>query len=229
MTIQVTGKNIDTSEAFQIYVIDKIVDVLEKYIGPDLGGHVRIEKERGRFRTSCSIRLRTGLLVEVTGNGPDAYISADQAIDRLEKRVRRYKRRLKNHHGSNSGVKIGNDSPARDYLVDLSDDDTFDAAIDDIPVIVTEAERTVRELPVTEAVLQLDLTDQPFLVFRNAAHGGVNIVYRRPDGQIGWIDPSPGTDGSQGHIARKTPQSDRNNHGTDAASVSGISRGPRRG
>jgi ribosomal subunit interface protein len=190
MTVQVTGKNIETSAAFQDYITDKINSVLEKYIGPEIGGHVRVEKERGRFHTSCSIRLRTGLLVEAEGHGADAYQSADTAIEHLEKRVRRYKRRLKNHHQAAAERSPAQESAARDAIVDMADAPDADDAAG--PVIVAETQLTLRELPVNEAVLQLDLTDQPFLVFRNAAHGFVNVVYRRADGHIGWIDPAPG-------------------------------------
>lgn len=98
MTLQVTGKNVEVGEAFQTYVAGRLTAVLEKYIGPQLSGHVRVEKERGRFITGCSVRLRTGLVLEATGEGTDAYASADVALDRLEKQVRRYKRRLKQHH-----------------------------------------------------------------------------------------------------------------------------------
>lgn len=190
MKLQVTGKNIDTSVAFQDYVSTKINSVLDKYVGQDLNGHVRIEKERGRFRTLCSIRLRTGLALESTGEGADAYASADAAVEHLEKRVRRYKRRLKNHHHSAVREPVREESTS-DYLVDLSDDDLGDGGDDAGPVIVAETQRTIRELPVSEAVLQLDLTDEPFLVFRNAANGNINVVYRRGDGHIGWIDPPP--------------------------------------
>lgn len=189
MTLQVTGKNIETSAAFQDYIVAKVGTVLEKYIGPEISGHVRVEKERSRFRTTCSIRLRTGMLVEAEGTGDDAYQSADAALEHLEKRVRRYKRRLTNHHHSTGDRKPAPEITVRDYVVNLSDEDE-DASLESGPVIVAETELALRELSVSEAVLQLDLTDQPFLVFRNAAHGAVNVVYRRPDGHIGWIDPS---------------------------------------
>jgi len=189
MKIQVTGKNIDTSVAFQDYVGSKITSVLDKYVGQKLDCHVRIEKERGHFRTSCSIRLPTGLALESTGEGGDAYASADAAVEHLEKRVRRYKRRLKNHH-QNHARAPAREEEVRDFVVDLADDDIAAGDADTGPVIVAETQRTVRELPVSEAVLQLDLTDEPFLVFRNAANGGINVVYRRGDGNIGWIDPA---------------------------------------
>jgi ribosomal subunit interface protein len=206
MKIQVTGKNVETSAAFQDYVNEKINGVLEKYVGLDLDGHVRLEKERGRFTTTCSIHLATGLNLEATGDGVDAYASTDVAMEHLEKRVRRYKRRLKNHHHGAAKQPFRSDM-APDYHVDLQDHETdgdgegWDAG----PVIVAETQREVRELPVSAAVLQLDLTDEPFLVFRNAANGGINVVYRRKDGNIGWIDPAP-SQGTRAVRAAGTPR-----------------------
>jgi ribosomal subunit interface protein len=190
MTIKVTGKNIEVGEAFQTYVTGKISSVLEKYIGPEVGGHVRVEKERGRFRTNCSILLRTGLLLESQGEAGDAYTSADAALDRLEKRVRRYKRRLKSHHHGAASYAAPRETTASDYLVRI-DEEAYEADSHQVeaPLIVAESERVLREMPVSEAVMQLDLTEDAFLIFRNAGHGGVNIVYRRADGNIGWIDP----------------------------------------
>lgn len=189
MTIQVTGKNVDAGEAYKTYILDKISTVLEKYIGPEISGHVRLEKDKVGFRTNCSIRLRTGLQVEAQGEGADAYGSADSAIERLEKRVRRYKRRLKNHHNGREHDVFGSEQPARDYTVRITEEEETETA-NDHPMIIAEAERGIRELTVSAAVMQLDLSENQFLVFRNAAHGGLNVVYRRRDGNIGWIDPA---------------------------------------
>lgn len=189
MTIQVTGKNVDAGEAYKSYIRDKISIVLEKYIGPEISGHVRLEKERAAFRTNCSIRLRTGLQVEAHGDGNDAYGSADAAVERLEKRIRRYKRRLKNHHNGREYEALGAEQPARDYTVRVHEEDDAEAHSEH-PTIIAEAERGIRELTVSGAVMQLDLSENEFLVFRNAAHGGLNVVYRRRDGNIGWIDPA---------------------------------------
>jgi ribosomal subunit interface protein len=192
MTLQVTGKNVDAGDAYQNYIHDKISIVLEKYIGSKFSGHVRLEKEKSRFRTDCSIRLMTGLLVEAHGTGTDAYSSADMAVDRLDKRVRRYKRRLKDHHQrrNESNGEVPTEVMARDYVLQLPDDET---AVDpelDHPVIIAENQRGVQELTVGEAVMHLDLAESPFFIFRNAGGGQLNIVYRRPDGNVGWIDPS---------------------------------------
>jgi len=188
MTIQVTGKNIDAGSAFQTYVTDKTRAVLEKYIGPEIAGHVRIEKIRGQFNTNCSIRLRTGLTLEAHGAGGDAYGSADAALEKLEKRIRRYKRRLKNHH---HGIGVGEipHSTAGDFVVQTSDEEIESEENSTDPVIIAETERAIHEFAVSEAVMQLDLTEEAFLVFRNAASGRTNVVYRRDDGNIGWINP----------------------------------------
>ncbi|MCH9809242.1 MAG: ribosome-associated translation inhibitor RaiA [Alphaproteobacteria bacterium] len=192
MTLQITGKNVDAGDAYKSYIVDKIAIVLEKYIGPEISGHVRLEKERSTFRTNCSIRLRTGLLVEAQGTGGDAYSSADDAIEHLEKRVRRYKRRLKDHHhGHQNGVQIPAEQSARDYVLQLTDDERdAEAKNDHHPIIIAETERGIRELTVGEAVMHLDLGESEFLIFRNAGNGGINIVYRRQDGNVGWVDPN---------------------------------------
>jgi ribosomal subunit interface protein len=189
MTLQVTGKNVEAGDAFKTYITDKLGDSLEKYIGPEISGHIRLEKERGRFRTDCSIRLKTGLLLESHGEGADAYASADAAVERMDKRLRRYKRRLKSHHNGHGRDQNSVEEAANDFTVRADEDDAnAHQALSEHPVIIAEAERAIRELPVSEAVMQLDVTERSFLVFRNAAHGGLNVVYRRSDGHIGWID-----------------------------------------
>lgn len=188
MAIQVTGKNIEAGGAYQSYVTDRISEVLDKYIGPELSGHVRIEKVRGRFRTNCSVRLRTGLMLESHGEEADAYKSADAAVERLEKRLRRYKRRLKSHHNGQSAPL--QETMISDYVLHAEPEEATSEAESGEPVVVAETERSLMVLSVGEAVMQLDLVEATFLVFRNAGNGSVNVVYRRTDGNIGWIDPT---------------------------------------
>lgn len=190
MTIQITGKNVDAGTAFKDYVATKLPAAIEKYVGTDITGHLRLEKERGRFRTDCSIRLPTGLVIEAHGDADSAYASADVAIERLETRIRRHKRRLKRHHNGRETQDPIAEFAARDYTVSV-EDEPEDQPHDTHPVIVAETERAILELPVSAAVMQLDLSDRAFWVFRNAAHGGLNVVYRRADGHIGWIDAGP--------------------------------------
>jgi ribosomal subunit interface protein len=191
MTIQVTGRNIEVGEAFKGFISDKINAALDKYIGAMLAARVRVEKERGRFKTSCSVTVRTGLVLEAEGEGADAYASADAAVEHLEKRLRRYKRRLKDHHLNHGADRAdGAELVGVDYTVELSDDEETDAPESgDAPVIIAETTLSIRDMPVSAAVMELDLTGSPVLVFRNAASGDINVVYRRRDGNVGWIDP----------------------------------------
>ncbi len=194
MSLQITGKNINVGESFQSYVAEKLDAAIDKYLGQYLAAHVRVEKERGRFQTNCSVRVRTGLMLESSGEGTDAYASADAAFEHLEKRLRRYKRRLKNrHHFDTPELTAADSVEINDFVVELSDHDEGEDAADgkaraDHPLVIAENARTLLKLPVSEAVMRLDLTEQPFLVFRNAASDEINVVYRRTDGNIGWID-----------------------------------------
>jgi len=188
MTIQVTGKNMETGDAFQSYVTDKARTVLEKYIGPEISGHIRIEKIKAQFHTHCSMRLQTGLMLESQGQANDPFASADAALERLEKRVRRYKRRLKDHHHGN-GHAHARFTPATDSVVQINEEEDNQPPEQHDPIIVAESVREVRNLSVSQAVMHLDLTEQAFLVFRHAGTGAVNIVYRRDDGNVGWINP----------------------------------------
>ena len=190
MSIQVTGKNVETGDAYSAYVGDKIRSVLQKYLARDLESHIRLEKERGVFKTNCSVKLASGLLLEAHGEGGDAYSSADDAVHRLETRVRRYKSRLKGHSSASSAARRKSGIDAPDYTVSIAEDDKDDHP-DANPVIVAETARSIGELTVSEAVMQLDVSEAPFMIFRNAAHGGLNVVYRRADGHIGWIDAEP--------------------------------------
>lgn len=192
MTIQVTGKNMETGDTFQSYVTDKARTVLEKYIGPEISGHIRIEKIKAQFHTHCSMRLRTGLMLESQGHANDPFASADAALERLEKRVRRYKRRLKDHHHGN-GHAHERFTPATDSVLQINEEEDSQSTDHHEPIIVAETVREVRNQSVSQAVMQLDLTEQPFLVFRHAGTGSINIVYRRDDGNIGWINPEEPT------------------------------------
>ena len=187
MKIQITGKNIDAGGSFQAFATERLESILEKYVGRELSGHVRIEKEKHNFRTQCSVSLSSGLELQSRGEATDAYASADVAFERLEKRLRRYKRRLKDHH---HGARPAQEpaGSVTDYVVQAGED-IGDEAVEPSPVIVAETRREIHELSVSEAVMQLDLSHEPVLVFHNAAHGRINIVYQREDGNIGWIDP----------------------------------------
>jgi ribosomal subunit interface protein len=187
MTLQVTGKNLDVGEALRSYVVDKIEQALDKYVGSSLSGHIRVEKNRGTFRTDCSIQLRSGLVLQSHGEANEAYASADLAVERLDKRLRRHKRRLKSHHGATAAAAAQTQAP--DYVIRSGGQEEEEEPEGENPVIIAETQMVISELAVSDAVMQMDLSDTSFLVFRNAGHGRINVVYRRPDGNIGWIDP----------------------------------------
>ncbi len=192
MTIKVTGKNIDLGESLRSYALTRIEGSLDKYSGRSLSGQISVEKNHDGFFTQCSIHLASGLDVQSSGEGLDAYASVDSALDRLEKRLRRYKRRLKSHGQGVDGLAQLYESAGIDYVLDAeSVGDRLDGGEigGGAPAVIAEAPARVRAMSVSDAVMQMDLADQAFLVFRNASHGGINVVYRRPDGNIGWIDP----------------------------------------
>ncbi len=189
MAIQVTGKNLDLGSALRSYVLDKLDKAFEKYGSRGLSGHIFIEKDHGRFATTCTVHLASGLSLQSHGSASEAHPSVDEAMDRLEKRLRRYKRRLKNHHQASAPRNSAADLSAMDYTIRHDDEhDADDAEL--APAIVAETPTAIRELSVSDAVMELDLADRPFLIFRNAGHGRLNVVYRREDGHIGWVDPS---------------------------------------
>jgi putative sigma-54 modulation protein len=193
MPFRVSGKNMDIGEALRARVNARVVEALGKYFDAGYSGHVTVEKEGFGFRTECVIHLDSGITLHTEANASDAYASADQAAERIEKRLRRYKRRLKDRHtartngnGSDNGSDLGIDAPS--YVIaapqhDDEDETTFN------PVIIAESTTRLRSLSVSEAVMELDMTGLPVVVFRHAGHGRVNLVYRRADGQVGWIDP----------------------------------------
>jgi len=189
MTIKVTGKNIDLGESLRAYALNRVDSALDKYSGRSLSGQISVEKNHDGFFTHCAMHLESGLDVQSTGSGVDAYGSVDSAVERLEKRLRRYKRRLKSHGQGVDGPAQLYESAGIDYVIDAEQAADAESGAG-APVVVAETPARVRAMSVSDAVMQMDLADQAFLVFRNASHGGINVVYRRPDGNIGWIDPS---------------------------------------
>jgi ribosomal subunit interface protein len=201
MTIKITGKNINLGDSLRSYAINRVEAILSKFSGRPLSGQISVEKNHDGFHTQCAIHLESGLDMQSAGVGVDAYGSVDSALERLEKRLRRYKRRLKSHgQGTgNSGHIL--ESAGVDYVIDL--ERSADSLGDEgdgpgAPAVIAETPARVRVMTVSDAVMHMDLADQLFLVFRNAAHGGINVVYRRQDGHIGWIDPSGGAAGVKG-------------------------------
>ena len=188
MPFRVSGKNLDLGEALRERINARITQAVSKYFDGGYSGHVTVGKDGFGFRTECAIHLDSGITLHTDGLAADAYASADQAALRIEKRLRRYHARLKEHRHERGD--IGSFSSAATYVIEApQSDDAFDVE-SFTPVIIAESTTTLKRLSVSEAVTELDMTGAPILVFRHAVHGGINVVYRRPDGHFGWIDPA---------------------------------------
>ena len=188
MRIQVSGKQIDIGEALTTHVEDRITEVVGKYAERPVEAVVTFSRDRHEFISDTSVHLSTGLSVIAKARADEVYASFEGAMTRMEKQLRRYKRRLKDHHRERE-LPI-EAMEANSYILAGGNDGLDTAEPDTLqPVIVAEMETRVQHFSVGEAVMQMELAGAPLLVFRNDAHGGVNVVYVREDGNIGWIDP----------------------------------------
>lgn len=187
MQLQISGKNIDTGEALRNHVSERLGDAVEKYFDRTVDAHVTFVKEGFTFRCDAQVHLSSGMLLQAHGESSDIYASFDNALERMEKRLRRYKRRLKNHHNDKSEREEFLDAPT--FIIQAETAEQSDEPETLEPIIVAEETSRVPTLTVGEAVMAMEVQEAPVLMFRNSAHGGLNIVYRRTDGNIGWVDP----------------------------------------
>ena len=187
MRYQITGKQIDIGEALQTHVQDEIGATLAKYAGRPTDALVTFSRSGHEYVCESVVHLSTGLTAQAKGHATEIYAAFDAATEKMDKQLRRYKRRLKDHHKDRSQPVELSDAGA--YILAPSDDsgetepDTVSA------MIVAEMETKIPSLSVGEAVMQMELADAPVLVFRNEGHNGINVVYRRDDGNVGWVDP----------------------------------------
>jgi ribosomal subunit interface protein len=190
MTIRVSGKSINVGEVLRERVSDRTDEVLRKYFEGNYSGHFTIGKDKVGFRTDCALHLDSGLTLEADSTAPDAYASADQAIELIEKRLRRYKSRLKDRSQRKAAAASQDLAAlnAASYVIESpADDDQEITAYN--PVVIAESTTSLKRLSVSEAVMELDFTGAPVIVFLHATNGRVNVIYRRPDGNVGWVDP----------------------------------------
>lgn len=192
MKIEVSGKNMSTGEAFQEHAHTSLSDVVEKYFNNAIAGHITLEKGLAGFTVRTRVNLTRRIELESTGHdNKDAHAALDAAIEHAEKRLRRHKRRLRNHRSSITEAEVSEMSlsaPLTVYQIDTELESSDDAIDEQLPV-VAELSYEVDALTVEEAVMRLELSDQQCLMFRNAGHLGLNMVYRRHGGTIGWVDP----------------------------------------
>jgi ribosomal subunit interface protein len=185
MTLRISGKHMDIGDAFRGRIQSRIDDAVAKYFDGGYSGQVTVSKTGSRFTADCTVHLDSGLTLQASGTGQDPVPAFEIAADHFEKRVRRYKRRLRSH-----GTGVSNGIDVSYTVVAGLDDDDAEVAEDFAPAIVAESTVALKTMSVASAVVELDTKDSPVVVFRNAGSESVNIVYRRPDGNIGWIDPS---------------------------------------
>jgi ribosomal subunit interface protein len=188
MQLSITGRQIDIGDALRNHARARLSSVAGRFLDAAVDGAVNFVREGSGYRTDCTVHLRSGLYLHTHGKSPDIYASFDQAVDRLEKRLSRHKSKIRDHH---NGARGAERTPAEDATyITFALPDEADAPGDTGAAVVAETTMQIRTLTVGEAVLQLDLADAPVLVFRNAGHGQINVVYKRGDGHIGWVDPT---------------------------------------
>ena len=194
MTLRISGKSISVGEALRSRVNERTDEVLRKYFDGNYSGHITLSKDGFGFRTDCSLHLDSGITLEADSNAADAYASADQALLMIEKRLRRYKSRLKDRSARKTYAASmaiaelnGAGLDASSYIIEAPEGD--DEVTEYSPVIIAEATRSLKRLSVSEAVMELDLTGAACIVFQHGSSGRVNIIYRRTDGNVGWVDP----------------------------------------
>ncbi|SDE67023.1 ribosome hibernation-promoting factor, HPF/YfiA family [Limimaricola pyoseonensis] len=187
MRYQITGKQIEIGEALQTHVQSELGNTVGKYAGRPTDANVVFSRSGHEYVCETVVHLSTGLVAQATGRANEIYPAFEACCEKMDKQLRRYKRRLKDHHKSRANpVEL---SAAGSYIL-APTGDSEDTEQDSLaPIIVAEMESKIPELSVGEAVMQLELAESPVLVFRNEKHSGINVVYRREDGNFGWIDP----------------------------------------
>ncbi|CRL12425.1 ribosome hibernation-promoting factor, HPF/YfiA family [Phaeobacter italicus] len=187
MRYQISGKQIDIGEALQSHVQTELGAAVEKYAERPTDANVVFSRSAHEYVCETTVHLSTGLTAQAKAHATEIYAAFEACNEKMEKQLRRYKRRLKDHHRERSEpVEL---SGASSYIL-ASEDAGAESEPESLqPIIVAEMETKIPSLSVGEAVMQMELAGAPVLVFRNEGKDGLNVVYRRDDGNIGWIDP----------------------------------------
>ena len=190
MQLSVKGKQLDVGDALRTHVDESLSRILDKYFGDAIDCAVTLSREAHLYRAVVSAHVGRGIKLEAHGEANEPYPAFDAAAERLSTRLRRHKRRLRDHNNKLADVD-GMPLPAQQYILagEGEDSEGDDLDSDNQPVVVAEMTTEIPALTVSEAVMHMDLGDLPAMMFRNPAHGGLNMIYRRKDGNIGWIDP----------------------------------------
>ncbi|MEQ9607987.1 MAG: ribosome-associated translation inhibitor RaiA [Kiloniellaceae bacterium] len=188
MQLSVKGKQLDVGDALRTHVDESLSRILDKYFGDALEVAVTLSREAHLYRAVISAHVGRGIQMEAQGEANEPYPAFDAAADRMSKRLRRYKRRLRDH---NSKAAEAAPLPAQQYILagEGPEESEDESNADGQPAVVAEMTTEIPTLTVSEAVMRMDLANLPAMMFRNSAHGGLNMIYQRSDGNIGWIDP----------------------------------------
>ncbi len=191
MQIQITGKHIDLGEAMRGRIEAGLEAAVTKYFDRPTGGNVTVSKSGYKTNVDCSVHLPSGIVLNAHGDAEDPYAALEEALEKMEKRVRRYKRRLKDHHRADRAPMPSQPVPA--FVLQSHDEESSGGANgEDLqPLVIAEMDEQMRTMSVAEAVMQLELGEEPVVFFRHASLERLNLVYRRADGHIGWVDPAP--------------------------------------
>jgi ribosomal subunit interface protein len=199
MQLSVTGKQTEIGEALRRHIEGSLGSILDKYFKTAIEAHVIVSKEAHLTRAEISIHIGRGIVVNARAAASEAYLAFDAAAERLAKQLRRYKRRLRDHHAKGREP-AGGSERATDYVLapieeeegereEAEREEAETGGVNGAPAVIAEMSTELPSLTVGEAAMRMDLAEAPVLLFRNRSHGELNLVYRRSDGNIGWIDP----------------------------------------
>ena len=186
MTLRISGKNLDVGDALRFKAQEHFDSVVKKYFDGGYTGHLTLEPEGPGFAALCMVHRDTGAILQSSAYGGDSVSAYEVMATNIEKRLRRYNRRLKSRRRHLNGEDV---LEAQSYVLALPNE-TEEIGEDYSPPVIAETTSNLRQMSVGEAVMELDLTQAEVIMFRHAGHGGLNVVYRRADGNIGWIDPA---------------------------------------
>jgi ribosomal subunit interface protein len=192
MQLTVTGKQIDVGDALRRHVEASLSSILGKYFGTAIEAHVVVSKEAHLSRAEISVHIGRGIVVNAHAAASEAYAAFDTAAERVAKQLRRYKRRLRDHHAKAREPSAATERATAYVLAPVAEEtegEETETAAGGGPAVIAEMSTELPNLTVGEAAMRMDLADSPVLLFRNRSHGELNLVYRRADGNIGWIDP----------------------------------------
>ena len=194
MQLSVSGKRLDVGDSLRVHVASSLGTAVDRYFGKAIEGKVTFERQRHLFRADIQVHVSRGMLLQSHHAAADVYAAFDGAVERLDNRLRRHKGRLSDRKRRADGAEGDGElvaEPARYAVVDPEAEsiDGANGAETAAAPIVAEMATHIATMTVGEAVARLDLGQKPVLMFRNGANGQFNVVYRRADGAIGWIDP----------------------------------------